>query len=422
MNQNRREFLIASMAIALSGCSDGSTVDNGAGAPAARFAGASKYVYDDVPVLVLAGSWLDMGMQYGYFLSEGIRTTHDLVAPFKDLYNRGCGKMNSDIIEEIYQAYPQHFKEFFSGVARTSGLSLDQLKVANALEMVLIFGSDSYPPTRCSAVSVWGEYSRGGHLVYGRNYDYAREFSVLDDHIAVTIFKPDSKHIPFAICTWAGCVYASTGINKKGMFVEENDCSPHDKEASGFYIAGDHYNMKTWVRDDVKLLSLLTDARSMSEADNWMRNNLPIYPHNIGIADKTEARCYQWNIPDRIPNAPYVRQANGLMAQTNHYFMAPNKWNLPVFSEGDGIDRTIPGGSVGRVNNLLALAEKLKGEIDQTKMCDIMDTRYENGGATVDSTLFQIVCEPETFSFKLKTLKRQNRWIDIPLYSLLVQS
>ena len=416
---NRREFLLTSTALTLAGC-------GGSGnefPPADRFEGASKVFYDNVPAVVLKGSWRQMGRQYGHLLADDIRATYELVAPYQDLYNRGCGRMNPDIIAELYESYPQHFKELFMGIAETSGLSLAQLKVANALEVVLIFGTGIYPTnTRCSAVCTWGDYGRDGRLVFGRNYDYTEEFAVLDDHIAVTVFHPDTGQIPFAICTWAGCIYASTGINQKGLFVEENDCSSDDEIASGFFVTDDHYNMKTWVKDDASLLSLLTDAGTMAEADAWMKSHLPVYPHNIGVADSREARCYQWNIPERLPHSPFVRQANGLVGLTNHYFMAPERWNLPPFEEKDGvggIDRTIPGGSISRLNNLLALAEQFKGRIDVAKMCEIMDRRFDNGGATVNSTLYQIVCEPETLDFRLKTRRYPDRWTRIPLYSLL---
>jgi hypothetical protein len=299
---NRREFLVASSALALAACGG----DAGMQA-ASSFGGGSKYLFEDVPVAVLAGDWRDMGRQYGALLADGVRATWNMVAPYVDQYNRGCGRMNRDIVEEIYRSYPPRFADFFAGMAETSGLGLDQLKAANALEMILIFGTGMYPQTRCSAVSAWGDYTRSRRVVFGRNYDYTASFAALDAHVTVTVFHPDGGEIPFAICTWAGCIYASTGINARGIFVEENDCFQHDRLAAGFFVSGDHYNMKTWVKDDAMLLSLLAGSGSMAEADAWMRANLPVYPHNIGVADGSEARCYQWNVAERLPHAPHAR-------------------------------------------------------------------------------------------------------------------
>jgi hypothetical protein len=157
----------------------------------------------------------------------------------------------------------------------------------------------------------------------------------------------------------------------------------------------------------------------MEQADSWMKANLPNYPHNIGIADKTEARSYQWNITERVPHAPYVRQEDGLMAQTNHYFVIPGGWDLAPYVEQSESGSTVPGGSIPRLTNLLNLAGQFKGSINVQKMCDILDITFANGGATVDGTLYQIVCQPETFTFKLKTKGKPDRWVDIPLATLL---
>jgi hypothetical protein len=413
---DRRQFLLASSALLLAGCGG-----NSGPTPASRFEAGSKFVFEGIPVAVLAGSWRDMGRQYGALLADGIRATYEMVAPYRDQYNRGCGRMNRDIIDEIYLSYPPRFIDFFAGMAETSGLGLDQLKAANALEMILIFGSGIYPQTRCSAVSAWGDYTASGRVIYGRNYDYTASFAALDEHVAVTVFHPDSGEIPFAICTWAGCIYASTGINARGIFVEENDCFQHDRLAAGFFVSGDHYNMKTWVKDDAMLLALLAETGSMDEADAWMKAHLPIYPHNIGVADGREARCYQWNIVERVPHAPYVRQADGLMAQTNHYFRVPAGWDLAPFSEQAASDGTsIPGGSGARLANLLALARARKGAIDLDAMCGILDIDFDQGGARVDGTLFQVVCEPASLRLLLTTRKRRGRWVEIPLSDLLL--
>ncbi len=383
-----------------------------------KYEGGTKHVYDYVPVVVLEGSWQQMGRQYGYLLADDIRAVYNLVAPYRDKFNLGCGKVNSDIIEDFYQSYPEKFKDFFKGVSETSGLTLEELKVANSLEIVLMFGSHIYN-TRCSGLSAWGGYAPAGKVVYGRNYDYNTEFLPLNDHIVVTVFHPDNGDIPFAMYTWAGCIYASSGINQKGIFVEENDCSPHDKLAAGFYITDNHYNMKNWVKDDAKLMSMLASCSTMAEADAWMKANLPDYPHNIGIADKNEARSYQWNISERVPHAPYVRQEDGLMAQTNHYDVIPEGWDLAPYVEQTESGSTVPGGSIPRLEHLLNLAAQNRGSIDVQKMCDIMDVPFDDGGATVDGTLYQIVCEPETFTFKIKTKGKPDRWVDIPLATLL---
>lgn len=52
-------------------------------------------------------------------------------------------------------------------------------------------------------------------------------------------------------------------------------------------------------------------------------------------------------------------------------------------------------------------------------MCAMLNVDVERGGARVDGTLFQIVCEPASLGFRLTTRKRRGRWVDIPLAALL---
>ena len=60
---------------ALAAC--GSSSDNTA---SNKFEGGTKYVYDYIPTIVLAGGYKQMGRQYGYFLGDDIRTVYNLVA------------------------------------------------------------------------------------------------------------------------------------------------------------------------------------------------------------------------------------------------------------------------------------------------------------------------------------------------------
>ena len=388
----------------------------------AGFEGGRRLLADGIPTVVLTGSWLAMGRQYGALLAGEIAATHARVMPYAERANRAFDKPNQVLAEELFQSYPARFRALFDGMAQTSGLSLQALKLANALEIVMMFGDALYA-NRCSALSAWGEWSDGARLVYGRNYDYTDDLLPLDASLVVTVFHPDDGSIPFAICTWAGCLYASTGLNQAGLFVEENDCSPHDRQAGGFFVTGDHLNMKTWVQDDVQLLSLLAEAGSMAQADAWMRSHLPIYPHNIGLADRHEARCVQWNVRERVPHAPWARQAPGLMAQTNHYFVVPAGWDLAPYVEQDATGSAIPGGSVQRLQNLLSQAQRFKGRLDVRTLCQVMDLTIEQGGAThASGTLYQVVCEPQSFTFLVKTQARRDRWADIPLSRLLFET
>lgn len=109
------------------------------------------------------------------------------------------------------------------------------------------------------------------------------------------------------------------------------------------------------------------------------------------------------------------KPADGLLAQTNHFFAIPRGWDLAPYVEQSETGSTVPGGSIPRLNHLLRLAENNKGKIDVAGMSRILDVDFDRGGARVDGSLYQVVCEPGSFTFKVKTRARRDRWVGIPL-------
>jgi len=90
----------------------------------------------------------------------------------------------------------------------------------------------------------------------------------------------------------------------------------------------------------------------------------------------------------------------GLTAETNHY--EDPSWDVPEeVMQSDGWKE-----SEERRDNLLALAETYKGTIDAKVMMTIFDTPKSQGGATVDTTTYQIVAVPSQLKI----------WVNVPGY------
>jgi hypothetical protein len=71
-------------------------------------------------------------------------------------------------------------------MAETSGLGLDQQLIVNDLEAYLV------SEEQCSGVAVWGNYTSGDPLVFGRNYDMGPK---LAKYTIIAIYNPDDgKH------------------------------------------------------------------------------------------------------------------------------------------------------------------------------------------------------------------------------------
>jgi hypothetical protein len=102
--------------------------------------------------------------------------------------------------------------------------------------------------------------------------------------------------------------------------------------------------------------------------------------------------------------------STGLLASTNHF--VGSSWNLAQ------VDDRVGGMTMRRRNNLLSLGEKFKGGFNPDVMMKILDTTLEEGGATVEGTIYQIIAVPQRLEFWLKVRGIQD-WTLIPLRSLL---
>ncbi|MEA4883590.1 MAG: hypothetical protein VB144_08045 [Clostridia bacterium] len=80
------------------------------------------------------------------------------------------------------------------GMAESSGLSEDEVLVLNAgicmLSTVVLGGE---PPSACSGLAVWDEYTPDGALVFGRNWDIeGKSLQPYMKCLLVVVFNPDS--------------------------------------------------------------------------------------------------------------------------------------------------------------------------------------------------------------------------------------
>ena len=356
--------------------------------PAAVFEQGAKYVSGSSRVVDLQGTWHEMGRQYGKLLHKELGDVYfGKLQPFMAAHPDKLPLLRS-IAEDRYQANPYKYREVLRGMAETSGLSLEQLKMVNAVEYVAGI-------TQCSGLAVWDEYA-GGKLVYGRNYDYAPSFKRLDHDIVVAVYHPADGSLAAATIGYAGEIYAVNGMNEKGIFMELNNGGP----------SSEGRKERGRINAATNLLSFLFDADSMTYAEKFFQTTSCNSSFLIGVADASKACSYEWRT-DGVKHGE-VQYPYGLMAMGNH-FVHPD-WQLaPVTDEKSWQ-------SVSRVKNLVQLAEKHKGKIDADTMKEIMSQRLEAGGSFSDLTVYQLVAEPETQRIWIKG-SEDREWTEIALHS-----
>ena len=359
--------------------------------------GGTLYRSGKINVLSLHGSYRQMGRQYGYLLRSELKDLYKnaIVDYFQHYKGISEDEMEKTAMS-LYRFYPQRFKDIIYGMAETSGLSLGEQIMLNAIEL---YGAMS----GCSGIIAWGEYTNNHPLIAGRNYDWFEKYAEFAQTLTVTVFNPDSG-IPNTIVTFAGVIYATTGLNAEGVFLELNNGLP-----SGGSL---QYNDR--VPAVINLLAFLNDCGSLDHLDASFNTTRTDFTFIINAADTLRGVSYEW--------APFEHRqrntdAEGLLVATNH-FTDPS-WGI-VLQDQAGFE------TVRRWKNLLSLGHEKKGKIDLGVMKKILDTPMNKGGATwpVDGsmripyrTTYQIIAVPASLQLWLKIPGFQD-WTGVELKSL----
>ena len=368
----KRIFIILSV-VALVSCNHGTLKSDKDG-----------HLYDDdgITVIDLHGDWYQMGRQYGILAKDKI----------EDILSYLDGKLSGDsekeaaagITDSLFSIYPDYLKDFFEGVSQTSGLSIERLKLCNAVE----YAEGTF---HCSALAVWDDFGEG-KLVFGRNYD-AVSYSEIDRDLVVTVYHPTGR-MAAATIGYAGELYCVNGFNENGIFLELNNGMP----SAGNKIHWELCPSTTYLFD------LLFDARDLDDVDDFFANTRSFASFIIGVADSNEARSYEWCY-DGVKRGDEMTEP-GLMVATNHY--VHDTWAFRVPSDEESWM------SITRRCGLLDRGRKFKGAIGVEKMKEIMSTPLEEGGPFNANTRYQIVAVPEDLTLHVN-FPYNGKWAEIDM-------
>lgn len=350
-----------------------------------------------INVLVLKGTYRQMGEQYGSLLKDELNANYNgMVKGLKDLE----GLTLQDLQEfgsNIYAYYPQKYKEIVEGLAETSDLGLQKAKVLNAQELYVSAALVDWASKQkgCTGMAVWGDYS-AGPLVFGRNYDLG-PFN--HQYATLVVYNPTDGSVPVASFTFAGCIYVTSGMNSSGVFLELNNGSASDPS--------DFTASRPWAPSD--LFAFLEQSTSLKQLTAYFETTRPDLAYIVQGADKNGAVSFEWST-----SGVKVRQPDkdGLLVATNAFF-DPSWGQTPE----DGVDFVVT-----RRTNLLALAEKYKGKFTPEVMMKVISTPLEEGGAfrAPNLTSYEIVAQPETLTMWLRIPEYQD-WVKVDLKQYFLQ-
>ena len=315
----------------------------------ATFEGGQRYQAGDYPVIVLSGSYRQMGRQYGGLMKTELNEEYTFL--MDTLVSRGYTK---DAIRKetpaITAYYPQRVKEIFAGMAETSGLTPEDIAI---LWYGPIYQISAAPvvPASCSYLATWGNYTTGGSVVVSRNWDLPDLVQPFTKWYVLTVYRPtDGSN---AVATWGPAgARPETFMNSKGLFIADDNAGIEDTapEARPEFIT--------------EYFRFMFDYSDLKALDAGIRGTAPDYAWIVDVAGPDGAYVYEKSTARTVQ-----RTGNGVVAAANH-FTDPS-WNFTA----------PPAHSLSRYTNLLRQAEEAKGSIDGQAMMKIRDVCLENGGA-----------------------------------------
>ena len=192
---------------------------------ASTFEGGERFDPGVYPVIVLTGSYREMGRQYGGLMKAELNEEYAFV--IDTLTSAGMTKEEIlAISQNITLSYPGRVKEIFAGMSETSGLSFDDVATLYYGPIfLLISGSTPDPvPASCSYLATWGNYTTDGKPVVSRNWDLIDSVMPFTKWYVLVIYRPtDGSN---CIATWSPAgVRPETFMNSKGLFIADDNCT-----------------------------------------------------------------------------------------------------------------------------------------------------------------------------------------------------
>ena len=349
-----------------------------------------------IPVVKLKGNHYEMGCQYGHLLSANLKELYHLAVEeyFLHEVKLPLAKMQG-LARLLYSFYPQRHKEFFHGMAQTSGLTLEQHLILNGIEYYGVLPG-------CSSIACTSPYTTEGQLVFGRCYDWFDYFASYEKFLTVTIMHAEHSTIPCAFVSLAGLFYLTTGINKAGLFVELNMGMTPSKPKE--------FKLEQ-IPTVFLLLSMLEDYGTMAQMDTFMQTFRASFSYLVSIANANEANLYECT-----PKVTRKRSLeNGLLVASNH-FLDP-KWSTGYKQDRAETHR--------RYANLQNLAGEHKGKIDLAKMQSLLAAKIAEGGPswphdTKWQTLYRVIAQPGKQELSINTVRRP-QWVNVSLAELFAK-
>ena len=365
--------------------------------------GGRLYRADKFDIVVLTGTYREMGRQYGALVGDKIRRFYEAGIENEVIKRGGLSydQLKTLMTDNASKGFGKRQKDILLGMSETSGLSLEKLYMVNMNLSAILLLRKVHGGTlgACTSMAAWGEFSRDGQLYTARDFDFPSCYRTFAENFGtLVVFRPTDGSNAVAMLGLSGMVSFTDAFNSKGLYVEWNNGA----FSAGLVMTGDRPSMLNSIVD---LLFEADDPESFNTRLMGMRTDYPII---LMLAAPSQAWYYEMSletIKRRASGEP------GLIVAAN-LFMHPGWEYLEL-------PQSVAWFSSHRSGNFKALATARKGSIDVDGMKAILDTPLFAADGTIgkgaavlervpaagdEATAFQVIASP--------AMKRM--WLRIP--------
>lgn len=211
----------------------------------------------------------------------------------------------------------------------------------------------------CTAFGAWGDRTRDGHLLAGRNFDWEAD-PIFDEDRLLIICEP-AEGIPFVSLAWAGMAGCVSGMNREGLSVTVNGAPSR--------LPGDAATPTCLVAREV-----LQHARTIEEAKAIIQKRKVFVSALFLVGSRKDGRFV---VIERTPDTLAVREPGDQpwIVCANHYLTDALK-DDPLNEQFKRVDT-----SVSRHNRMRELVADAGVPIDVAQCAAFLRDRRLPGGA-----------------------------------------
>lgn len=356
-------------------------------------------------VVVLKGTFKEMGIQYGTLMKDKILAVREeLIKEYIDPEVLSYDIMKEVIGEPFYKSQPKRIKDLYAGVAEATGLDVVELSTIDQQFMLVLLARRTGQTAMCTALSAWGSNTKDGTAYTGRNFDFAGYIrDMMPKFGQVVVMNPTSGEHGVAGVGIAGMVSeVIDGMNSEGLYYEFNN--------GAGTIGATIYSNRTPIYSHV--FSLLFDYSTIEELKINFNSNLANYPSIMITAEPDKGQAFE--VATDAYTAPTPEQTD--LTCRGNQFIDPT-WGIPDLpSPAAWYSRT-------RRETFTKLVKDAAPNVDAAAMRKIMNTEiydkddnwkpvdgmtvFENRPKGGDVTVWQVVTHPD----------QRKMWVRIPTYS-----